>query len=101
MLKPLKVRVASNEIKELQMVDVPKLPDLDGKTPKEMRRAWLRFMADCDWTAGSVEYGHAEFVRLSIEMMILNIGLPSEEWARNTFRRQFATFSEIWTHRRG
>ena len=93
MLKPLKVRVASNEIKELQMVDVPKLPDLDGKTPKEMRRAWLRFMADHDLT-GEL-YIKAEYVRLSIEELILNDGTPAEPVSQKNLEQRLANFEML------
>lgn len=77
------------------------LPSFDGKSPKEMRRAWLRFMADHDWAVGSAEYIQAEYVRLSIECLILNDGSPAELWAQKALEQQLAAFSQIWAVRRG
>lgn len=76
-----------------------KLPDFEGKTPKEMRRDWLRFMADQDWTEESIM--PADWVRMTIEMLILNEGLPSEVWARKCLDQQLAIFLQQQPQWRG
>ena len=78
------------------MADVPDLPDLDGKTPKEMRRAWLRFMADRDFSFPGLAYQQAEFVRLSIEALIFNLDSPAEIWARKVLEQQLDAFRASW-----
>lgn len=77
------------------------LPNFDGKTPKEMRRAWAVFMADQDWEIGSEWHAKAEFVRLAIETLILNQNPTrdddhSEYWARHSLRQQLAAFEAVW-----
>lgn len=68
-------------------------PSFDGLTPKEMRRAWLRFMADHDLT-GEL-YVKAEYVRLSIEELILNDGTEAELMSQKNLEQQLAAFAAL------
>lgn len=76
-------------------------PSFDGLAPKEMRRAWLRFMADRDWDRHDELFIAAEQVRLSIEMLILNVGRDAESWAGKQLEHQLAAFSAVWSQWRG
>jgi len=74
------------------MNEKTELPVFDGKSPKEMRRAWALFMANHDWDIGTELHTKAEFVRLSIDMLILNDDRPAELWAQKNLEQQLAAF---------
>ena len=66
------------------------VPDLFALTPKQMRKAWVRFMSDCDdW--GEARWDQAQCVLMSIETLILNEGTTGESWARRNLERQLAS----------
>lgn len=75
------------------------LPSFDGKTPKEIRRDWLRFMADQDLTDDL--FVRAEYIRLAIEELILNDGRDAELSSQKNLKQRIATFSVLWDQRRG
>lgn len=70
-------------------------------TPKQLRRAWLRFIADNNWSTGSEIYRQAQSVLLSIDMLILNLGREAEAWARRDLAKQLAAFSALRVNGRG
>ena len=66
------------------------VPDLFALTPKQMRKAWVRFMGDCDdWDEAGWE--QAQFVLMSIETLVLNEGTTGESFARRNLERQLAS----------
>lgn len=75
------------------------MPDFEGMYPKEMRRAWAVFMADHDLT-GPLHIA-AEYVRLSIEELILNLNRDAEPNSRRNLDQKIATFRQMWAERRG
>ena len=66
------------------------LPSILEMEPKKARRAWARFMADNDFVGN--EFVRAEYVRLSIEELILNQGREAEPTSRNNLASQIAIF---------